>query len=499
MSASRGGPALSGARPASPWPLGGGSAGARLRAGNPPPSGLGAVEDWPAGLRSAVEICLSSGFPSFVFWGPGLVQLYNDPAAALLRSCHPSAFGQPLRGAWPEGEARLGPLLMRALESGEAVFQEDLALHTAGEESRAKRFALSCSPLRDPADGVAGLFCTLAEAAQGEQRLRSVLERMPLLVWRASAPGEWSWAGPQWSAFTGLSGEESLGQGWLAALHPEDREGAMEAWSRAPEAGRFEAEFRLRHAADGAHRWFQTRAVPLQGGGEGVAEWIGTSTEVDELRRMGQHQRLLMGELQHRVRNTLGVIRSIIHRTVQASDDLDDLAMHLEGRIDAFSRVQAAVTRNPTSGLDLAQLIADELLSFTAREGKQAWIDGPPVALKPKVAETFALAFHELATNAMKYGALSSPQGRVEVSWRVEHSGEIPRLHLTWRETGMRGGATPAPRRGFGTDLLERTLPYELQAQVERRFEADGLCCTISLPLTPRVLADTPPNPDPQA
>lgn len=333
-----------------------------------------------------------------------------------------------------------------------------------------------------------------AVAREGQRRLRSLLDGIPQLVWRAVNSGLWTWSSPQWSAYTGLSEAATRDYGWLAAVHPEDRQPVMAAWHRCAEKGEapvdFQAEFRLLHAAEGQYRWFQARAAPVRDEAGKVVEWLGTSTDVDELRRMGQHQRLLLAELQHRVRNTLSVIRSIIRRTVQASDNLDDLAMHLDGRIDAFSRVQAAVTRNPERGIDLAQLVADELLAYSAREGKQVRIEGPPVALRPKAAETLALAIHELATNAVKFGALSCPEGKVEVVWGPERRAGSPRLLFRWRESGAVPAAGTPPRRGFGTELFERTMPYELNAEVERHLEASGLLCTITLPLSERVVKE---------
>jgi two-component system CheB/CheR fusion protein len=198
---------------------------------------------------------------------------------------------------------------------------------------------------------------------------------------------------------------------------------------------------------------------------------------------------LLLAELQHSVRNTLAVIRSIARRTAQTSDSVDDYAMHLEGRIDAFARVQSAVTRDPLSGVDLEYLIAEELDAHRGREGEQvAVIDGPPVKLKPKAAESLGLAIHELATNAVKYGALSVPAGRISVVWRIEQGGEDPLLVLEWTETGVDVADGEPKRRGFGMELLERTIAYELKAAAELTFTPRGLICVLRVPLSDRVV-----------
>jgi two-component system CheB/CheR fusion protein len=143
------------------------------------------------------------------------------------------------------------------------------------------------------------------------------------------------------------------------------------------------------------------------------------------------------------------------------------------------------VTRNPGAGVDLAFMVAEELLAYAAKEGEQVTIDGPEVRLQPKAAETMALAVHELVTNAVKYGALASPAGRLHVSWTVG-DGAQPQLIFDWLESRVKVDGFPR-RRGFGTELLERTLAYELKAQTSLSYRDSGLHCRIELPLTDRV------------
>ncbi len=205
--------------------------------------------------------------------------------------------------------------------------------------------------------------------------------------------------------------------------------------------------------------------------------------------------KLLLAELQHRVRNTLAVMRSIVRRTAATSDTVEDYAAHLEGRIDAFARVQAAVTRDPTAGIDLEQLVSHELLAYAAHEGEQVRsIAGPPVRLRAKAAETFALAVHELATNAVKHGALSAPNGRVAATWRFDEAAEPePALVFDWTESNLDGPVAPPARRGFGTELIERTLSYELGGSAVLNFRSEGLHCRIVLPASERIIASGRP------
>ncbi len=233
---------------------------------------------------------------------------------------------------------------------------------------------------------------------------------------------------------------------------------------------------------------YHVRTLPYRGVDNLIAGVVITFVDVMALTRAEERHRLLLSELQRRVRNTLGVVRSIARRTADSSETVRDFATHLDGRLNAFARVQSAVTRDPGSGLDLQNLISEELLAHAAHEGEQLAISGPTVRLQPKVAETFALAIHELATNSVKYGALSAPGGSIQVTWQMRPgAGRSSHLAFSWIESGVQLSHGAPARRGFGTELLERTLNYELQATTTLAYDATGLRCTILMPITHRV------------
>ncbi|MBR0719580.1 CheR family methyltransferase [Bradyrhizobium liaoningense] len=227
------------------------------------------------------------------------------------------------------------------------------------------------------------------------------------------------------------------------------------------------------------------RILPYRSIDNFIAGVVVNFIDVTAITRAEERQRLLLAELQHRVRNTLGVVRSIARRSADTSATVEEYAAHLDGRLNAFARTQALVTRDPEGGVDLEYLVVEELLAYNAREGEQMRVSGPAVRFQPKAAETFALAIHELATNALKYGALGQPSGRLEISWRVDETAESPQLLFEWREWGGPQVAPP-PRKGFGTELLERTLAFELKGQTTISFNPSGLQCLIAIPLTKR-------------
>jgi two-component system CheB/CheR fusion protein len=201
------------------------------------------------------------------------------------------------------------------------------------------------------------------------------------------------------------------------------------------------------------------------------------------LRESESRLRVLLAELQHRVRNTLAVVKSITFRTADSSATVEEMAAHLSGRLDAFARVQSAVTRNPDAGVELMSLVGDELLAHAVHEGDAVVVDGPEVALRAKAAETISLALHELATNAVKHGALGGNGGRIAIKWRVNGKGDgAGPLEFEWAEDGVDGVNSKPARHGFGMELLTRILPYDLGARTNVEFRQKGLRFTMDLP-----------------
>jgi len=185
------------------------------------------------------------------------------------------------------------------------------------------------------------------------------------------------------------------------------------------------------------------------------------------------------------------MLRAIIRRSAETSDSVESYVAHLDGRLDALARVLNALMRSVPEGIGLHSLVADELLVHLAREGEQVAISGPSLFLRPGAAEVLAMAIHELAVNAVEHGALTVPHGCIHVTWTlsqpVEPAGSRPRLTFVWEESGL-ADLKPAPSHcGFGTEVLKRSLRYELKAETTLAFEPQGLRCTISLPLPAQI------------
>lgn len=207
---------------------------------------------------------------------------------------------------------------------------------------------------------------------------------------------------------------------------------------------------------------------------------------------------MLMAELDHRVKNILAVVSSVVMQTLKAGGTAEAAGAEIEGRIQAISRAHGLLTELGGVEGSLRGLVATELLPYKQRSN--VTMSGEDVVLSSKANLSMALAIHELATNSAKYGSLSTGEGRLDVSWRVTQVHGKPELEIMWLETGGPSVAPPS-RRGFGTRLIELSLVRGLKAKVNREFLEEGVRCHISVPFTQdigRVVAKapsvTPPN-----
>ncbi|MDB6157864.1 MAG: putative histidine kinase with motif [Gammaproteobacteria bacterium] len=209
----------------------------------------------------------------------------------------------------------------------------------------------------------------------------------------------------------------------------------------------------------------QTAAVGADGSAPGEG--------LDERRRREQSY---LFEHRRQIRGLLAMIRAIIRRTARSDQSAEEYAGLLEGRLGALARVQDMLMRVPDAGADLMELASAEFLAQGVPEDRVT-LAGPSIPLPGHVAASLALALHELTTNAIKFGALSAAHGRVEVAWAENERDGF--LRLEWREAGVPVLLTTPRTHGFGVELLENTLPYELGARTSVEFAPGGLVCVI--------------------
>ena len=323
-----------------------------------------------------------------------------------------------------------------------------------------------------------------AEAAlrTSEARLRLAVEAARLSTWEFDLlRGTGSRAGPLMHSLPQLPPENFPMARWLEAIHPEERAMVEERfWEAArDEAPRFEAEFRVQRP-EGGWAWISSFGAvverdPASGAPLRIA---GVAQDITE-RRASEHRRnLLMREVDHRAKNALAVVQATLRLT--RADEMSTYRRKVEGRVAAIARAQTLLAEDRWSGADLRALLQGELESFLGGEGQRARLEGPLVMLPPGAAQPFAMAVHELATNATKHGALSRPGGQLLITWRVEQ-GSV--LRLRWSEAGGPALSGLPERRGFGSRVLEGTVNQQLGGSVLMPWEGEGLVCDIELPL----------------
>jgi len=274
-------------------------------------------------------------------------------------------------------------------------------------------------------------------------------------------------------SYFGGSRQQVLGRK-LWDIFPQGRDTPFEAACKAAmEEGRsttFETSSQMR-----PDRVVELKIVPMRGGGLAV-----TLTDVTERRSAEARQRLLVNELNHRVKNALATVQAIAAQSLRGDDISPDARERFMARLMALARANDVLVAEDWQGASLMAIAGEVAGPHGA--GERFSIAGPPTHLAPQAATAMALALHELATNAAKYGALSRPEGRVALSWTLDGEAGRRRLELSWRESGGPPAAPPA-RTGFGTRLIERGLAGGLKAQVKLDYRPEGLVFTLSAAL----------------
>ncbi|MDR4307592.1 PAS domain S-box protein [Chelatococcus sambhunathii] len=371
--------------------------------------------------------------------------------------------------------------------------------HPVVDEHAGSRYIARVLPYRSVDNFIAGAVITFtnvtpltrAEKAlrESEARFRAIFESAAeyAIITTDSERRITGW-NPAASNVFGWSAAEAVGEDLSLIFTEEDRAAHaldQEVRTAIKEGAALDQRWHLKK--DGSRFWGSGTLTPLKD--RDIIGFVKILRDETQSRAMDERQQLLLAELQHRVRNTLAVIRSIARLTAGGADNVEDYVKNFDGRIGAFARVQATLTREPSEGVDLRELISNELNAYHDGVQDRVHIDGPELRLQAKAAETFGLAIHELATNAAKYGALSAPVGRLSVTWSVGSADDERVLLFSWVESGIDLQERSPARRGFGTELLERSLAYDFGARSSLEFTSNGLHCTIDFPMTEKILA----------
>jgi PAS domain S-box-containing protein len=330
------------------------------------------------------------------------------------------------------------------------------------------------------------------ELRSSERHIREAHERMSLAL-DVTGLGMWDrdlrtnrivWSDGMYRIF-GRTREEFGGTAdeVLSYVHPDDRPAFRRAFQDNVLKGNsgFGQDFRIIRP-DGEVRWVLRRAQIIKDEKGQPASMLGVALDLTERRYKEEHITFLMRELAHRSKNLVAVIQAIAHQTARYTDSVDEFIDRFSARLVSLARTHDLIVGKDKDGAALRDLVDTQLEPFVDGEKKQATIRGPHVVLDQVATQNIGLALHELATNAAKYGALSVPEGRVDIEWKpaMNESGERV-LRLTWREDNGPPVAEPS-RKGFGHIVIERTVADSLDAKVDLEFSPGGMSWIVDIP-----------------
>lgn len=404
---------------------------------------------------------------------------WNGAAERIFGYTAEEMVGTSIRRLIPADRQQEEDAILASVSRGEIVpMFETVRLRKDGGEVTV---AVTVSPVRDAAGGIVAASKIARDVTEQkriqarldetEMRLRLMADNIAQLAWIADPQGNVTWYNQRWSEFTGLALEDMRDPDDRDAHHPDHRDSVLARWRTHLASGEvWEDTFPLR-GADGQYRWFLSRAAPFRDETGAIVCWFGTNTDVTAMRDAEQRIELLLMEVNHRAKNMLAMIQSLARRTVASGGDY---VARLEQRIRSLAASQDLLVNRAWSRIPVAELVDVQLQFLGDAVRRQVAARGVDAALSPGGAEAISMALHEMATNAIKYGALSVPTGRVVLEWGIdEAAGRESRFWMDWRETG--GPAVVAPESpGFGSRIIADVPRSKLEGTVTVDFAPSG-------------------------
>ncbi len=322
---------------------------------------------------------------------------------------------------------------------------------------------------------------------ESERHIRELLEALPAAIYTTDAAGRityYNQAAVEFSGRRPILGSDE----WCVSWRLFTPDGSPLPHDQCPMAvalkdGRaIRGEEALAERPDGTRVPFIPFPTPLRDASGKVIGAVNMLVDITERKQAEEHQRVLIDELNHRVKNTLATVQSIAAQTIRTSPDIRTFSENFEPRLLALSRAHELLTRRAWTGVNLRDIVCQELEPYDDGSATRVLLEGHDLTLEPRVGLALSLVLHELTTNAAKYGALSTEQGLVTVRWSASESGHPDVLRIDWIESG--GPAVPPPaKRSFGTRLIERSMTKDLQGRARLDFDPAGLRCSLELPL----------------
>jgi PAS domain S-box-containing protein len=420
----------------------------------------------------------------------GIIMSWNPAAETLFGYTADEVIGRPISILAAPGCENEVPCILERIRRGERVQRYETVRRR--KDGSLVDVSLTVSPVRNHTGQIVGASKSARDITrrkrteqalrQSEERFRNLAASVPDMVWTADPDGTITFANDRWCDFCGIAPDQNAREWPELVLHPDDRERYLEQWSRALQEG-IDYEIEVRHRRyDGEYRWFLTRAAPVRDGEDRITAWFGSTTDINDRKQAEERQLVMAAELSHRVKNILSVVHVLAERSGSKATSVAECIEAFRGRLQALSAAHSALIASNWEGASLASLVQTALEPYLG-EGDRIRLALYDLRLDPEVAPALALALNELATNAAKYGALSSPTGRVMLTARIEADESGEKLCLIWQEDG---GPTvePPTLAGFGTTMLSHVLEYQHHGRAELDWRKEGLVCRLAVPLT---------------
>lgn len=453
------------------------------------------LPDLPDGtdLDDAEFRCLADNLPTlcWIARGDGFIVWYN-------RRFHEytGVDRDSLRGwGWskvhhPEQVTSVTQRWVECIASGEPF---EMVFPLKGADGRFRSFLTRITPMRDASGEIVRWFGVnteigaqiRAEAAlsSSEARYTVLTEAMPQMVWSTLPDGFHDYYNDQWYRFTGMPYGSTDGEAWNGVFHPDDQDRAWDIWRQSLTTGDvYEIEYRLRHH-NGEYRWVLGRALPVRNEADDIIRWIGTCTDIHDAKVAAEQNEILSRELSHRIKNIFAVISGLIGLSARDEPEAKGFAARLVDRIMAlgraheFARPHSDESRPAFEQTTLATMLADLMQPYQLPGHQRVVIGGDDLEVDDQAATPVALVFHELATNAAKYGALSLSDGQVVLTISKDAEDVLVR----WQELGGPPVEGPPTRTGFGSRLAELSVRQQLGGEIDRQWDREGLVVTIRL------------------
>ncbi len=418
-------------------------------------------------------------------WNAGAEKIYGYTAHEMIGQQMSALLDDVQIDEWPANLARL--------RQGDPVIDIDISRVT--KDDRVIHVSLAISPMRNAQGAIIGASAVArdialrkraeAEMKESESRLQLACEVASVGAWEANLEsGTAVWTKKLFDILGVDRSCEASVKLFFDHVHPDDVARVEGRFNECVASGTlFNEDFRIRKP-DGEIRHLVGMGRVSESANREPARMIGVNWDITERKLNEEHTAMLMAELDHRVKNILAVVSSVVSQTLRASSADTAVRAEIEGRIQAISRAHGLLTELGGVEGSLSNLVTTELKPFSHRAN--VTISGDDVVLTSRASLNLALAVHELATNAVKYGSLSVEEGHLDVTWRVQKSGGQMELELLWLEAGG-PPVSPPSDRGFGTKLIELSLVHALTATVNREFLEAGMRCQILVPLTSEI------------